>query len=86
MGSTMETHHKILLTGGSGNLGQAILRSGLFGGLVHPSEEEMNITDPGAVHNFLQANNPDAVIHCAAIVNMGEAEENPSRVAGVNIG
>jgi len=76
---------KVLLTGGSGNLGGAILASGFFSNILAPSREEMDITNKGEVVDFFEKNNPDAVIHCAALVNMFEVEQNPTEAINVNI-
>lgn len=76
---------KILLTGGSGNLGRAILKSGLFLNILAPSRNEMDITDKKGVEFFFEENNPDVVIHCAAVVKMTESEQDPAKTIDVNI-
>jgi GDP-L-fucose synthase len=63
---------KILLTGGAGMLGRAILR------LAHtiqpdfqmiaPLRSELNLLDRAAVQRYFQQNKCDAIIHCAAKV------------------
>lgn len=78
-------HSKILLTGGSGNLGRAILKSGLFPGALSPGHIEMDIADEKSVDEFFKKNNPDAVVHCAAIARMTEVENDPARAVSVNI-
>ncbi len=75
----------ILLTGGSGYLGQAIIKSGLFSDILAPSHEEMNITKEEAVAKFFKENKPDAVIHCAAMVKMIESEHEPVKAIDTNI-
>lgn len=78
-------YHRILLTGGSGNLGRAMARSGIFHDMVAPLHEVLDITDEGAVARFFETQEPDAVIHCAALVRMAECEKNPLLAIKTNI-
>jgi len=76
---------KVLLTGGSGNLGSAIIASQKFPSLIAPSEIEMDITTPGSIQAFLNKNKIDAVIHCAAIARMVECEKKKELAIKTNI-
>ncbi len=78
-------HKRILFTGGSGNLGQAIIKSGIFSDILFPSHEEMDISDEKKIAAFFEKNNPDAVIHCAALVDMKEVEKNPEKALNINV-
>ncbi|MFH1162106.1 MAG: sugar nucleotide-binding protein [Candidatus Jorgensenbacteria bacterium] len=78
-------YSRILLTGGSGNLGRAITRSGIFPNITAPPHEEIDITDEGAVTHLFETREPDAVIHCAALVRMAECEKNPQLAIKTNI-
>lgn len=78
-------YKKILLTGGSGKLGQAIIRSGYFPPLLMPSRKVLDVTKPKTIENFFCNNDIDAVIHCAALARMGECEENPAKAIETNI-
>ncbi len=71
---------KILLTGGSGNLGRAILRSGLFQNILAPTHNELDITKPEEIKNFFEKYKPDAVIHAAAVVKMAQADKDSLRI------
>jgi len=75
----------ILITGSSGNLGSGIIKSEKFQSLLFPNHEEMDIINEDSVKNFFESNNFDAVIHCAALVNQKECEENPSKAIKTNM-
>ena len=81
----MSRYKKILLTGGSGALGRAILQSGLFSDLLYPSHDEMDITKREEVARFFERHAPDAVVHSAAIANMARCEESPAEAIRANI-
>lgn len=75
---------KILLTGGSGNLGKHIISSGRFKNFLTPSREEMDITNAASVEKFFAKNDFDAVIHCAAMARVSECEKNPTAAIATN--
>ncbi|MBW2977061.1 sugar nucleotide-binding protein [Candidatus Woesearchaeota archaeon] len=78
-------YEKILLTGGSGKLGQAILNSGHFPSLLSPPLETLDITKPETIKKFFDSNDIDAVIHCAALARMRECANEPAKAINVNI-
>lgn len=78
-------YKKILLTGASGRLGQAIAHSGYFLSLLTPPAEVLDITKPETIKKFFSENDIDAVIHCAAMARMNECEEDPIKAIGTNI-
>lgn len=78
-------YQKILLTGGSGNLGQEIIKSGYFPKVLSPSRKVLDITEPKKVKKFFDGNDFDAVIHCAALARMEECEKNPIQAIKTNI-
>lgn len=63
---------KILLTGGTGRLGQALLQ--LPGALLVPSRTLLNILLPGECRNAIYRARPDLVLHCAAYTQTWKAE------------
>lgn len=78
-------YDKILLTGGSGTLGQHILKSGLFGKILAPNSAELDITSAASVEKFFSQNDFDAVIHCAAMARVSECEKEPAKAIETNI-
>src|SRR3989338_4943835 len=75
----------ILLTGASGKLGQAIIRSELLDTLLVPSHKELDITKPNTIANFLSHYPIDTIIHCAALSKIADCQVNPSKAVHVNI-
>ena len=78
-------NNNVLLTGGSGNLGQAIKHSDLFPALITPSEHDLDITDTDAIAEHFCRYDIDAVIHCAALARMVACENNPVLAITTNI-
>lgn len=77
---------KLLITGGSGFLGHrsAVYFSKKFQ-VETPSHAQLDITDPICVQQFLQQSRPDIVLHCAAISNVGQCEQEPERSWNINV-
>lgn len=89
---------KLFITGGSGQLGTELIRQLKNGGSVlgavplpligaevlAPSRKELDICDKESVEQFISANKPDAVIHCAAMSDVEGCEDTPELCAKVN--
>jgi dTDP-4-dehydrorhamnose reductase len=78
-------YNKMLLTGGSGSLGQAIIKSGCFPEILAPPREILDITKPDGIDKFFARNDFDAVMHCAALARMAECENDPVWAIETNI-
>jgi len=78
-------YKKILLTGGTGTLGKAIIKSGHFENILSPDKEILDITKPETIEDFINKNDIGAVIHCAALARLRECEDNPIKSLGTNI-
>lgn len=76
---------KILLTGGAGRLGRAILSSGFSGSLLSPPRRVLDITMPETIVRFFGKNDFDAVIHCAAVAKTADCEKDPGQAIRVNV-
>lgn len=76
---------KVLVTGGTGTLGQAIIASGHFPSLLTPPRAELDITSSERVKRYFSEQDFDAVIHCAALARMEQCENNPLEAVQTNV-
>jgi dTDP-4-dehydrorhamnose reductase len=88
--------NKVIIIGGSGMLGQYLVRESLarghevvstyHGGKACPGarSESLDITDQRAVDEFITAESPDRVILSAAITDVDECERRPQLAFSVN--
>lgn len=78
---------KILITGSSGFLGRR--SAAHFASLGHtvlaPARTQLDITDEGAVQEWFQKHQPEAVIHCAAVSDTGLCQKDPEGSARINV-
>ncbi len=78
-------YKNVLLTGGSGKLGQAITTSGYFSSFSTPTRQILDITKPSTIKKFFDNNDFDAIIHCAALARPAECEKDPAKAIETNI-
>ena len=78
-------NNKILLTGGSGALGKAIINSGLFKILYAPTSKQVNILNYKQLKKFILKNKIKLIIHCAAFARMKECEKDISKAIEINV-
>ena len=68
----------ILLFGGSGQVGRALLRSlGRTNAVLAPPRSEADLSDPHAVRRVIRRLNPSAIVNAAALTNVDQAEREP---------
>ncbi len=72
----------ILVTGSNGQLGSELKI--LLPDAVFTDSAELDITDLTAVINFVQTNNINTIINCAAYTAVDKAEDEPELAAKVN--
>lgn len=78
---------KILITGSNGQLGNEIrVLSENYPGFdfLYTDIEELDITDPSKVEAYFKANQPGAIINCAAYTAVDKAESNEATAYLIN--
>ena len=85
-GPKIEIVMKILITGGSGQLGHELFQEGQTLGfhLLTPTHHQMDITDVNAVKNFINIHRPACVVNAAAYTQVDQAEIEESLAFAVN--
>jgi dTDP-4-dehydrorhamnose reductase len=76
---------RVLITGGTGQLGRALSRLAPEGVQVTAlGSSQCDITDPAAVWTAVTICRPDVVVHCAAMTDVDGCEHDPRRAWRVN--
>lgn len=77
---------KVLVTGYTGQLGFDVIRELKARNIecIGTTRNEFSLTDIEKMQAFVKAYKPDAVIHCAAYMNVNEAEDNKDLCMLVN--
>jgi dTDP-4-dehydrorhamnose reductase len=75
---------RVFLTGASGQLGAAVLRTFSDAEIVAPSHTALDIADPRAVRMQVGDARPDVIINCAAFNDVDGAEDRPSDAFALN--
>jgi dTDP-4-dehydrorhamnose reductase len=75
---------KILLIGGSGQLGTQIQRHWTDDDIVAPAHAELDVADAAAVGAAIERIGADSVVNCAAFHNVDACESNPQRAFEIN--
>lgn len=76
----------IFVTGVGGQLGHDVIAELYSRGLdyIAPSHDELDLCDKGAVLEFFNSNDIDAVMHCAAYTAVDKAESEPDLCNRIN--
>ncbi|MCH5229152.1 MAG: dTDP-4-dehydrorhamnose reductase [Muribaculaceae bacterium] len=76
----------ILVTGANGQLGKSIRKEagGSSDNYIFTDVEELDITDPKAVEDFIKDNQIDVIVNCAAYTNVDAAEDHESVALKIN--
>src|SRR5690606_18865076 len=83
----MERKLRVLITGGSGQLGselKAITAGSGIAEYLFPDREELDLSDLSAMAPTLQRLRPDVIVHAAAYTAGDRAEEDPMRADRLN--
>ena len=81
----MKKNKKILLIGGSGQLGSMLVSSKLFKKIYFPSKKKLNILNNKKIRKILTTGKFQIIINCAALARMRECENNISKAIDVNV-
>ena len=74
---------KLLITGGSGKLGTALIK--LFPHSLHPTHEELDLSDRESVFKYIAMNQPSLVVHTAALTGVRDCEEDKPKAWKSNV-
>lgn len=75
---------KILLIGGSGNLGSSIIKANKIYKLDAPTKKKLNLNNRFLINKFLKKNY-DIVINCAGMARVSECENKPHKAIDTNV-
>ncbi len=76
---------RILITGGSGMLGRALVREWTGRAILFPlSSRQLDLRDAAAVGDTVRRFGPSVILHAAAFTNVDGAEAAPDDAAAVN--
>jgi len=78
---------KILVTGSNGQLGSELKVLSEYRpefSFLFTDYQELDITDPSAIHHILKSFNPEWVINCAAYTAVDKAEQEPEKARLLN--
>ena len=81
----MKKNKKILLIGGSGQLGSMLVSSKLFKKIYFPSKKKLNILNNKKIRKILTTGKFQIIINCAALARIRECENNISKAIDVNV-
>ncbi|MCH5226509.1 MAG: dTDP-4-dehydrorhamnose reductase [Muribaculaceae bacterium] len=76
----------ILVTGSNGQLGRSIRKEaeGTSDNYIFTDVEELDITNPEAVKKFVDDNDVDVIVNCAAYTNVDAAEDHEDLAMKIN--
>jgi dTDP-4-dehydrorhamnose reductase len=74
---------KTLITGASGRLGKELVK--LFPCALHPTKQELDITNSTNVKEYFKKHNPNIIIHSAAMTSVEECERNHDKAFDINV-
>jgi dTDP-4-dehydrorhamnose reductase len=76
---------RILLTGGSGQIGFELQRAlALFGEILAPTRQQLDLGDSTAVGDYLQIHQPNLIVNAAAYTSVDKAESEPKQAHRLN--
>ena len=82
----MDKKLNILVTGSNGQLGRSIRKEAEKSqdNYIFTDVQELDITDPAAVKDFVSNNHIDVIVNCAAYTNVDAAEDHEELAMKIN--
>tara|TARA_B100001175_G_scaffold240314_1_gene206653 strand:+ start:230 stop:970 length:741 start_codon:yes stop_codon:yes gene_type:complete len=77
--------NKILVLGGSGQLGSYLKTKRYFKGHCFPTKKTLDITKKSILKKYIEDNKINLILNCAAIARMRECEKNRKNAYNVNV-
>ena len=76
----------VLVTGANGQLGRSVRKEaeGSADKYIYTDVAELDITDPNAVKEFVEGNDIDVIVNCAAYTNVDAAEDHEPLAMKIN--
>ncbi len=85
MSGELRKKSKLLIIGGSGNLGKAFQNNTFFKNSYFPSKKKLNLFKKSDIKKFLSENKIKIIINTAALARMRECEKNRSLAYKTNV-
>jgi len=80
-----QTLNKILVTGGTGQVGHELQRElSVLGEVMAPDRHELDLSDADSVSHWLATHRPDAIVNAAAYTAVDKAESEPAMAKRLN--
>lgn len=77
--------HRILLTGGSGQVGYELIRAlAPLGNVVAPTSRDLDLADADSIRRAVRATAPAVIVNAAAYTNVDNAEVERERCFAIN--
>ena len=77
--------NKLLIIGGSGNLGKALKKNSFFKKSYFPTKKKLNLLNKFQIDKFLTKNKINIIINTAALARMKDCEKNKSLANKINV-
>jgi dTDP-4-dehydrorhamnose reductase len=80
----LEESMRVLISGGTGQLGRALLRTAPLAECFAPTRQQLNLTDFDAMWTQVKQFAPDVIIHAAAMTDVDGCERDPDAAWRIN--
>lgn len=77
--------NKLLIIGGTGNLGKSFKNSNFFKDCHFPTKKKLNLLNKTQINKFITKKKIEVVINLAAIARMGDCENNKKLAYQINV-